>query len=358
MSHKDDSLRLMVYSILSEYVTTDKKIVDSTVSQEDEEVRAITSKSAVALLERLKSVVPKKLEGSRETEKEFEAVTLRTWKKPFDLLDLLLYLSLQVSGEFNLEYLSDEWLKNSLLQVALAKQQAKACLVFDEILHLLKSGFPSGAHSHWRTLHEIACVSYFISKHGEDMAKRFLDYEVVERYYRTLSIYDHQQKMEFETLPEKDLKANLKAIKKKIDKMQKLYGSDFVKKTSYPFGWVPRTALKSRSLREMEKAVKLDMLRPYYNVAIYDAYGRSKGLVSKSVITKNKRKNAVIPFGPSNYGLADPGRSAAISLGQVTACLLLSESTLNRLVIVEAMRNLVAEICAAFSEVQSEFGVS
>jgi hypothetical protein len=72
-------------------------------------------------------------------------------------------------------------------------------------------------------------------------------------------------------------------------------------------------------------------------------------------VVKNASKSVVLPVGPSNYGLADPGKCAAISLGQVTACLLLANSTVKRLVIVEALRDLVDEICDAFCEIQAEF---
>jgi hypothetical protein len=145
-----------------------------------------------------------------------------------------------------------------------------------------------------------------------------------------------------------------KALKKKINKMKKLYGSEFVRKANYPYGWVPRTILKTRSLKEIEKSVKLDMLRPYYNIASYNVHGGPKGLMFKLGIMK-KGRNVVIPVGPSNYGLADPGKSAAISLGQITACLLLASPTVKKLVVVEAMRNLVDEICDAFCEIQAEF---
>lgn len=346
-----DSLQIILDNILSEYVNTRKKITDAAANGENEEVREIASKSAVVFLERLKSIFPVELEVSKGIEKEFESAVLRTWRKPLDLLDLLLYISLEVASEFNSEHRSEKSSKHNYVQMALLRQQTNACLVFNEIIHLLKSGFPSGAHSHWKSLHEIACLSYFISKHGEDMAKRFLDYEIVESYFQAQAIHEHQQKMECKYLSESDFKA----LKRKFNKMRKIYGSDFVKKANYPYGWVPRTVLKTRSLREIEKSVKLDMLRPYYDLASYNVYGGPKGLMFKLGIMKNQSKNVVFPVGPSNYGLADPGMIAAISLGQVTACLLLAESTIKRLVIVEAMRNLVDEISDAFCEIQAEF---
>ena len=345
----DDSLQTILNDILSEYASASAN-EELAVSAADEEVSEITSKSAVVFLQRLKSRFPAKLESSQEIETEFESAVLRTWRKPFDLLDLLFYVCLEVASEFSSEHKSESS-KHDHVQTALARQQANACLVFNEIVHLLKSGFPKGAHQHWKTLHEIACVSYFISKHGEDMAKRFLDYEAVENYYQAQAIRGHQQKMDCEMLSENDFKA----IKKEFNKMKKRHGSDFVKKANYPYGWVPRTVLKTRSLKEIEKSVKLDMLRPYYDVANYNVFGGPKGLMFKLGTMKNMGKGVIVPVGPSNYGLADPGKCAAISLGQIMACVLLADSTVEKLIVVEALRVLVDEICNAFCEIQAEF---
>jgi hypothetical protein len=347
MSNTDGSLQMILDAILSEYANVGEEITDSAVSGE---VGEVTSKSAVILLDKLKLESGSKLGASRGIEGEFEAAVLRTWRKPLELLDLLLYISLEVGSEFNSGKMSDSS-KRSYVKVVLAGQQANACLVFNEIVHLLKSGFPSGAHSRWRRLHEIACVSYFVSKHGEDMARRFIDYEAVEGYYQAQAILDHQREMYCEILSEDDFKV----LKREFSKVKNRYGSDFVSKAVYPYGWVPREVLKTRSLREIEKAVKLDVLRPYYDVASYNVLGGPKGLMFKMGTVK-KGKRAVAPVGPSNYGLADPGKSAAISLGQVMACVLQAESTFKRAVIVEALRILVDEICDAFCEIQAEFG--
>ena len=349
MSARDESLQTILDSVLREDASNGMKLMDSALN---EEIRVlIKSKLANVLLERLKSRVSDKLETSKGIEKEFEAAVLRTWRKPFDLLDLLLNICLEVTNEFTSEYGRGTSSKHGCVQAALARQQANACLVFNEILHLLKSGFPSGAHLHWKTLHEMVCVAYFISTHGEEVAKSFLDYETVEAYFQAEAIYEHQQKMECTSLSESDFKA----MKKEFKAMEKTYGSDFVKKANYPYGWVPRTVLKTRSLREIEKSVQLDTFRPYYDLAGYNAHGGQNGLIFNLGIMKNKDKRVVIPVGPSNYGLADPGKSAAISLGQVTACLLMADSGIKRLVVVEALRNLVDEICDAFCEIQAEF---
>lgn len=352
MSYADDMLKIIVDDILSDYNNSDGKKANSIVDEKDEEAREMAVKSADVLLKRLKTKVPEKLDAGKGIEEEFEAAVFLTWKKPFDLMNLLFYLCLEVANEFNPWQEHQRSSKTNYVREALFGQQANACLVFNEIVHLLKSGFPSGAHSHWRALHEIACVSYFISKHGEDVAKEFLDYKAVENYYQVQAIYEHQQRMKCETLSENDFEE----IKKAFNKVRKRYGSDFVKKTNYPYGWVPRSILKTRSLKEIEKSVKLDMLRPFFDMASYNVHGGSKGLMFTVGFIKNKDKSVAAPVGPNNYGLAGPSKSAAISLGQVTACLLLSESSFRNMVIVEVLRSLVDEICDAFCEIQAEFG--
>lgn len=349
MSSTDDSLETILDDILMKHSKDGMKIMDSALNEEMRMM--VKARLANVLLEKLKSRMLDKLEMSKQIENEFEAAVLRTWKKPLDLLDLLLNTCLEVSNDFTSEY-GVASSKYDNVQEVLGRQQANACLVFNEVLHLLKSGFPSGAQLHWRTLHEIVCVAYFISKNGEDLAKRFLDYEAVEAYFQAEKINEHKQSMECASLPEGDFKA----LKKDFKKMKKNYGPDFVKQSNYPYGWIPREVLKTRSLKEIEKSVELDTFRSYYDLAGYNVHGGPNGLIFRRGTRKNKDNRVVVPVGPSNYGLANPGRSAAISLGQVTACLLMSKSGVKRLVVVEALRNLVDEICDAFSEIEAEFG--
>jgi hypothetical protein len=344
---RSESLQKILDSILKECAASD--LTSQDLDKETELL--IKSRLSGVLLEKLKARALDRLETSVDVEKAFEDIVLGTWSKPLGLLDLLLNICLEVAGEFSSIYEGRSSSKHSFVQKALARQQANGCLVFNEILHLLKSGFPSGAHSRWRSLHEITCVSYFISKHGEDLAKRFLDYEAVEAYFQAEATYEHQQKMECSSLSQ----SALKALKSKFKIMEKTYGSDFVKKTSFPYGWVPTTLLKTRSLREIEKSVKLHTFRPYYDLASFKMHGRQNALEFRLKINKNRNKRVAFPVGPSNYGLAEPGKAAAISLGQITACLLLSEPDDKKLLIVEALRNLVDEICDAFTEIHMEF---
>ena len=349
MSDMGDTLQTILDDILMDKSNNYSKLMDSTLN---EEVRLmVKAKVANILIEKLKSRRLDKLEASKEIENTFEDAVRTTWKKPFNLLDLLLNVCLEVSSNLTSNFEKDTSSKRDYVLQALAKLQSNACLLFNEIFHLLKSGFPSGAQSHWRNLHEMVCLSYFISEHNNEIAKRFLDYEAVEAYFQAEDFRTHQKKMDCEPLSNTDFKA----FKKGFEAMQKTYGDDFVKKSNYPFGWIPRDALKVRSLKEIEKSIKLDMFRPYYNLAGYNLIGGQNGPIFKLGTRKDNKKQAFIPVGPSNYGLANPGKSAAISLGQITSCLLRSGSGVKRLVIIEALHNLVEEVCNAFSEIDAEF---
>jgi hypothetical protein len=341
------SLQTILHDVLNEHLSDSLKLLNS--SSTEEVLMKVKSKIANVLLERLKSRLLDKMENSSEIERQFEEAVLMTWRKPFDLLDLLLSVCLEVSNDFRSER-GTVASKRSYVQMALVRQQANACLVFNEILHLLKSGFSRGAQSRWRTLHEIVCVSYFVSKHGEKVAKRFLDYEVVEACFQAEATFQHKRKIDCASRSKRDFKA----LEKDFKARQKTYGDDFVKQSNYPYGWIPHEVIKTRSFREIEKSVKLSKFRPYYELASYDLHGGQNGLILKlGIMKKNGLKSGSV--GPSNYGLADPGKSAAISLGQVTACLLTFYSDIKRAVLVEALRNLVDEICDSFDEVEAEF---
>jgi hypothetical protein len=350
MGFADDSLQMILNDVVVGFLGESVADSVSASNEKNEEVREVTSKSAVVFLEKLKARFLTKLAVSKEIEKEFEAAVLRTWRKPLDLLDLLLYICLEVDGEFNTMGPGSAS-KPGYVGIALARLQANACLVFDEIVHLLKSGFPSGAYSRWKTLHEIACVSYFVSKHGNDVVKRFLDYEIVEGYFQCQEVSERMDELESCSISKKDFKM----IERKFDKIRKKYGSDFVEKANYPYGWVPREIIRAPSLEGIEESVKLDMLRPFYRLVSCNVYGGPKGFMFRKGVIKNGSKRLPFPVGPSNYGLAAPGKLSAISLGQITACLLMCESTVKRRVVVEALRNLVDEICDAFSAIQAEF---
>lgn len=311
-------------------------------------ISKIIPESADALLKELKSESFQMLKERRRYEQGFEKRLYQRWKKPIDLLETFLVIALDAGAEFNKEY-RDEASKTSNYKFdVLTRLHARGCLIVSEILSLLKHGFADGAYARWRTLHEIACISFFIWEHGQDVAKRFLQYEIIVSYRQALAYQKHCRELGYEPLSEKEFAE----IKKALARICRIYGKDF--RQEYPYGWIPKKILKKRNFAEIEKHVKLDKLRPYYNMACYNIHSGPKGILFKLGLIQDRSKRELLLAGPSNFGLADPGQSAAISLCQITTCLLSTKPTITGLITIKAMQNLVPEICETFCEIQSQ----
>ncbi len=324
-----------------------KKIPANKIPEVVQEVISKTiPESADVLLKELKSKSSQMLKERRRYGQGFEKRLFQRWKKPIDLLETFLVIALEAGAEFNKEYRDEASKTNNYKFDVLTRLHARGCQIGSEILSLLKHGFADGAYARWRTLHEIACVSFFIWEHGQDAAKRFLQYEIIVSYRQALAYQKHCRELGYEPLSEKELAE----IKKARASICKIYGKDF--RQEYPYGWISKKILKKRSFTEIEKHVKLDKLRPYYNMACYNIHSGPKGILFKLGLIQDRSKRELLLAGPSNFGLADPGQSAAISLCQITTCLLSTKPTMMGLITIRAMQNLVPEICEAFCEIQ------
>ena len=58
--------------------------------------------------------------------------------------------------------------------------------------------------------------------------------------------------------------------------------------------------------------------------------------------------------GPSNYGLADPGQSTALSLAQVSSALALVSPTFDSVTLLKLLSRLATKVGAVFRSVQTE----
>jgi len=125
--------------------------------------------------------------------------------------------------------------------------------------------------------------------------------------------------------------------------------------------------MSERNFAKLEEYMKFDHLRPYYKWACHNVHSGPKGITFKLGLLNKSEANQILVAGPSNYGLADPGQSCAISLGQITTCLLYItvralmtvkkkplKSTVEILVKLIIILDLIEEISIIFCEVQSQ----
>jgi len=303
-------------------------------------------KTADLLLEKLKTENTRMLKERRAYARDFEKRLYMRWKKPIDLLEMFLEISLEFGAEFNERHRAQAAKCNDFLFDVLTRQHARACQIGFEILALLKSGLADGAFARWRTLHEIVVVSCFIRDQGNDLAKRFMQYEIMEAYKQARVYQKYCRRLGYEPLTDKEMR-QLDELRSKI---LETYGKDF----GDEYGWIPKEILRNRNLMEIEKIVKLDHLRPFYRMACYGVHAGPKGIKSPLGLFHETSKEPLLLAGPSNYGLADPGQSMALSLYQLTTCLLLTKPTIENLISSEIMQKLVHELSIAFVAVQSK----
>src|SRR5260221_8517565 len=103
------------------------------------------------LIEELQKQAPAFLKVQHEDISQFDGKVYDYWGSALDLLELVLAMTLEVGANFNKTYSQDAIKHNDYVFEALMRLHARGCQVGQEILTLLKHGFPDGAHARWRT---------------------------------------------------------------------------------------------------------------------------------------------------------------------------------------------------------------
>jgi hypothetical protein len=220
---------------------------------------------------------------------------------------------------------------------------ARSCLVAREILTLLQSGYPSGAHSRWRTLHELSVAAQFIHDHGDSIALRYLEHDDIQRYKAALGMQRHATALREDPPTEKELQG----LKVRRDELRATYGPDFAN----DYGWAaPAVSNGGRSFAEIEAAVGLEYLRPYYKMASHAIHPNARG--SYFDLGGNDDENLVA--GPSTRGLADPGTSACISLFHCTCQFLGEGLDLDEWLAISVLEILLGTVTNAFQVAHDE----
>lgn len=276
---------------------------------------------------------------------EFNGYCESIWSKGFDLLEAFV----EVCSEFNLitnEQFREWHTNDNELMMLLFRLQGRACQISNEIICLLKSGFPDAAHARWRALHEVAATSLFIEKHGRECAVRFNDHLYVDSYdsIRELKKYEHRLN---EKAPSQEVIEEHKAL---YDAVIGKYGKGF----GCHYGWAayvfPDRLARQVGFGSIEKDVGLDHMRPYYKWASQNVHSGSKGTKTRLGL-KDEDQSALL-IGASTYGFTDPAHAMAISLTQSTLPLLRMNQGLSTNLNSLVLLGYCADIGATFLEIQ------
>lgn len=272
----------------------------------------------------------------------------KLWGHPLRLLRMLIEAARETGEEYCKEHRPRAVRENDLVFEALVRLHARSCLVADEVSWLLEGGYASGAHSRWRTLHELTTIAYFIQEKGQAVAERYLLHHIVV----SSKAADEYQRFCQRLGQEPYSAEEIEEFHKDRDELCRRFGPAYRE----DWGWAAEALHNPRPrFTDIERAVSLDHLRPYFKLACHSNHAGSKGLWYDLGNTLNPEGSDPALAGPSNAGLSEPGICTALSLCQVTTALLMhGELNVTTLMIATALRQLSQEAQEAFAEVDAE----
>jgi hypothetical protein len=300
---------------------------------------------AAFMLKELKKKAPGKLCEQKESDAGFERRNYRRWKKPLDLLELLWIISEEVGGKFNqIERPAAVAAKDYQFE-ALVSLHARSLLIAREILCLLYGGYPDGALSRWRSLHELTVTAVFLKTQDQEVSHRYLAGFQFASLRAATQLNEHAERANMKpfTGPE------IKAMEAQCDAFEARFG----KEMHNEYGWAS-AALKNPkpNFAQLEKAVSLDHWRPRYRWASQHTHGGYRPALS--MLGTAESAQPVHLVGQSNSGFTDPIHMTAISLNNATSALLTIRPTVDDIIFLQLISNLSDEIGNVASTVEKE----
>ena len=290
-------------------------------------------KLARPLIDDIHQAAEDKLDDESSNRNAFEARLYGVWGEPLDLLACLIEVAAK-AGERKAKALAESAsFGASYKSSALVQIHARSIQIGNEILSLLRSGFADGANSRWRSLYELAVVYLFLHAQPEELSKRFLAHDDIERFKEAREYQRAYRKLGYPPFGRKEFRI----LKRQYDALVGNYSPGFKRQ----YGWVPPSSIwdakaPSRgrvTFRNIEERVNLGKWRPFYSLASNAVHAGPRGFDRLGLI----RQDEVLLTGASNYGLADPLVNTGISVAQVSTALLSLESDLEDFLAAEAI---------------------
>jgi hypothetical protein len=265
------------------------------------------------------------------------------WGYGFELLRMLLTICRELGAEYCERLRKSRSGKKRNLRTVLVRLHGRACQVAAEISTLMDNGFADGAMARWRTLYEIGIVAAVIAEGGDELAQRYIEYDLVESK-SALDEYDRcHVALGYRPVSKRDrLQINFA-----YDKIVHANGPEFAKQ----YGWASTFLRKKKvTFRELEEAADKALMRSHYKMASQKVHAGSKGIFHQLGVESGSN---VVLSGPSDVGFAEPGQNCAIALVQITV-ILLSErrGVLDVIVMMKVLLLLQDEIIDEFVRVE------
>jgi hypothetical protein len=264
------------------------------------------------------------LRGNKKYQKGFNKQLDQKWGKALDLLEVFVALSEDIGADFTDDIIKAPTENKSPRFTVLSRSHARTCQVSKEIITLLRNGFADGAHARWRTLHEIAVETNIINRNDDELARKYIDHDLVHKWQTAKAFSKYDQEFGGENVTKEELEDLEIACKG----LTKLYGKDFLNEN----GWAASLTGNSRTkFSDLESLAEFAHMRPVYKLACLNVHGGARALFFRFGLRYDGDENFLLT-GSSINGLANPVQNTAYSLLQITAALLTYDVNLDYLV--------------------------
>ena len=204
--------------------------------------------------------------------------------------------------------------KNDLEEV-LCRLHSRAVLRTNEILTLLKNGFPDGAFASWRSLFETTIVALIIIQEYEQdpkIAERYIKYIAVNQKKQAEVYNEHLDVWMYEKIDDD----RISELKKEVEDLKNKYGKNFDKE----YGWFRPAEQRTYKLDEISKLVRNECMKPYYKLSSSEIHPVPSSLYHKLGLLHGTYNENYLMNG-SNIGFVDPAQLTILNLWQVTGIL-------------------------------------
>jgi hypothetical protein len=270
------------------------------------------------------------------------------WGKALAKLRMLLTIAREwTGGAFERRQHAKAAGQKSHLADVMLRLLVRACQVSNEIVVLLENGFADAAMARWRTLHEIAIVSAVIAKYGEEIAERYVYYQIVESWSAVKAYERDHKDLGFRPIP-KRLKEK---VRRDYDKAVKRFGKRFKDENGWAAHHLKVTDKEIVKFARLELEAGEQYMRSPYKLASYNVHSSPKGIYVKLGSLNGPETYLA---GRSNAGLVDPGQHAAVSLSQIVQINIGDSLVFDDLVAASIVERLKFEIPREFGKAHSK----
>jgi hypothetical protein len=313
----------------------------------DEVIEREAPHIAPDVFESLLKDMPAQVRWWKRQETGFRRRNRRRWKMPLDLLEAEWAVAQEAGTEFFQGERLEAEAKNNHLFKALANLHSRGLLVAREAICLIECGFPDGAMSRWRTLHEYNAIAHFLLEHGNGVAELYLASATFTALKRAKNAQKHA-KLD----PSAKISANVIAsLERRCAELRANLGHDL----SGDYAWAaPTLGQKRANLLDIEEATGRDFWRPRFGWAsqhIHGSYIDGRSLLG---MVEAGNETAMV-VGPSNGGMVDPMQMVAHSLADVSEALLSSKPDIIRRIAISVLWMFANDVGQAAMESQESF---